>query len=104
MGKSYRWFVGVDWGGECHQVCVLDGQRNKIGERSIEHTGQGLAEFVGWLDEIVAGEPATMAAEQPLPAKPMTPNEAVERIRQLRRGVTLGDVSIKSLINEGRKY
>lgn len=67
MGKSYRWFVGVDWGGECHQVCVLDGQRNKIGERSIEHTGQGLAEFAGWLDEIVAGEPATMAAALEVP-------------------------------------
>jgi hypothetical protein len=34
----------------------------------------------------------------------MTPDEAVERIRQLRRDVTLGDVSIKDLINEGRKY
>jgi hypothetical protein len=45
-----------------------------------------------------------LAAEQPLPAKRMTPDEAVERIRQLRRGVTLGDVSIKDLINEGRKY
>jgi hypothetical protein len=55
-------------------------------------------------EQVVERALERLAAEQPLPAKPMTPNEAVERIRQLRRGVTLGDVSIKSLINEGRKY
>lgn len=30
--------------------------------------------------------------------------KAVEDIRRLRQGVTLGDVTIKDLINEGRKY
>jgi hypothetical protein len=55
-------------------------------------------------EQIVERALERLAAEQPLPAKRMTPDEAVERIRQLRRGVTLGGVSIKDLINEGRKY
>jgi hypothetical protein len=55
-------------------------------------------------EQIVERALERLAAEQLLPAERMTPNEAVERIRQLRRGVTLGDSSIKDLINEGRKY
>jgi Arc/MetJ-type ribon-helix-helix transcriptional regulator len=33
-----------------------------------------------------------------------TPAEAVEEIRKLRKGVTLGGIKIKDLVNEGRKY
>jgi hypothetical protein len=34
----------------------------------------------------------------------MTPAEAVDRILQLRERNTLDGISIKELINEGRKY
>jgi Arc/MetJ-type ribon-helix-helix transcriptional regulator len=34
----------------------------------------------------------------------VTPAEAVDDIRELRKGVTLGGLSIRDLINEGRKY
>lgn len=34
----------------------------------------------------------------------MTPAEAVDDIRALRKGVTLGGLSVRDLINEGRKY
>jgi Arc/MetJ-type ribon-helix-helix transcriptional regulator len=46
-------------------------------------------------------------AEKGLPTVPtgtMTPAEAVADIRELRKGVTLGGLRIKDLINEGRKY
>ena len=66
METKYKWFVGIDWGGEKHQVCLIDASR-KIGERTIEHSGEGLAELVAWLSEIVAGEPATMAAAIEVP-------------------------------------
>ena len=33
-----------------------------------------------------------------------TPAEAVADIRELRKGVTLGGLKIRDLINEGRKY
>jgi hypothetical protein len=45
-------------------------------------------------------------AEKELPSAPtrtMTPAEAVADIRELRKGVTLGGLRIKDLINEGRK-
>ena len=44
-----EWFVGVDWGSEAHQVCIIDGEGSVRGERSFTHTGSGLAEMVAWL-------------------------------------------------------
>ena len=55
-------------------------------------------------EEIVERALELLAAEQPIAKKRMTPAEAVERILQLRERNTLGGISIKELINEGRKY
>jgi hypothetical protein len=52
----YRWFVGIDWGSQTHQVCVLDRDRHRVGERSVEHEGGALAECAAWLTHLAAGE------------------------------------------------
>ena len=59
---------------------------------------------LGSPEEVVARALDLLAAEQPLSKKQMTPAEAVDRIRQLRERNTLGGVSIRELINAGRKY
>jgi transposase len=41
--------AGVDWASDRHQICLLDGSGRVLGERSVEHSGQGLAELCGWL-------------------------------------------------------
>ena len=50
------------------------------------------------LEILAAGEPRAASAGT------MSPAEAVADIRELRKGVTLGGLRIKDLINEGRKY
>ena len=35
--EAFAWFVGVDWGSEKHQVCILDQQGTVVGERSFPH-------------------------------------------------------------------
>ena len=47
--EAVAWFVGVDWGSEKHQVCVLDGHGAIVGERVFLHSGAGLAELGDWL-------------------------------------------------------
>ncbi len=37
-------------------------------------------------------------------AQTMSPAEAVADIRELRKGLTLGGLRVKDLINEGRKH
>lgn len=48
MQTELQSFVGIDWGGEYHQVCVLDHNRRKVEERSIKHDGVGIGELVKW--------------------------------------------------------
>ncbi len=47
---------------------------------------------------------ALVEKDPPAPARTMTPAEAVADILELRKGVTLGGLRIRDLINEGRKY
>jgi Arc/MetJ-type ribon-helix-helix transcriptional regulator len=57
-------------------------------------------------EEVVTRALETLAEkERPTaPAPTMTPAEAVEDIRELRKGVTLGGFRIKDLVNEGRRH
>jgi len=45
----YEWFVGIDWGSQQHQVCVLDRDRRRVGERVVDHDGASLARLADWL-------------------------------------------------------
>jgi hypothetical protein len=57
-------------------------------------------------EEVVARALETLAASEPhtVSAATMSPDEAVADIRELRKGITLGGLRIKNLVNEGRKY
>jgi len=57
----YDWFVGIDWGSEKHQVCVLDRERRRVGERVVDHDGASLAELAVWLWTLSAGQPERVA-------------------------------------------
>jgi hypothetical protein len=56
-------------------------------------------------EEVVTRDLETLAEEEPrsVPTRTMTPAEAVADIRKLRKGVTLGGLRIKDLINERRR-
>jgi len=47
--ETIRWFAGVDWGSEHHQVCLVDAQGRIVGEREFPHGGKGLADLCDWL-------------------------------------------------------
>src|SRR5215472_19283122 len=64
------WFVGVDWGSEAHQACILDLQGNIAGERSFPHSGAGLAELGDWLLSI-AGAASGVAVAIEVPHGPV---------------------------------
>jgi hypothetical protein len=57
-------------------------------------------------EEVVTPALETLAAGEPYAASAgtMSPAEAVADIRELRKGVTLGGLRIKEIIDEGRKY
>ena len=49
MADEVRWFVGIDWASEQHQVCLLDANGHVVGERVFAHGGEGLAGLCAWL-------------------------------------------------------
>jgi transposase len=54
--REYGWFVGVDWGSERHQVCVLDVDGRIVKEVAVAHSGQGLAELRSLLETVCTTE------------------------------------------------
>jgi len=63
----YEWFVGIDWGSQRHQVCVLDRDRRRVGERAIDHDGASLAQLAAWLWTVSAGQPQRVAVAIEVP-------------------------------------
>ena len=68
--EARRWFAGVDWGSERHQVCLLDAAGTVLGERAFAHDGAGLAALCDWLVS-VAGHPGTVAVAIEVPHGPV---------------------------------
>lgn len=102
--------MGTAWRGVVQTTCrpvgrlVYDAPMKTVGAFEAK---THLAEL---LDLVEAGERVTItrrgdpvAMLVPVREEPaMTSDEAVAALRELRRGVTLGDVSVRQLIDEGR--
>ena len=57
MISQARWFAGIDWASQKHQVCLLDAAGKILGERQFAHSGTGLAELCDWLATTSRGQP-----------------------------------------------
>jgi transposase len=49
MEEEFKRYVGIDWGSQKHQACVLDPRRQVISEQAIEHRAEAMHEFIGSL-------------------------------------------------------
>src|SRR4030095_8696921 len=63
----YEWFVGIDWGSQQHQVCVLDRARHLVGERAVDHNGASLAQLAGGRLTLSAGQPQRVSVAIEVP-------------------------------------
>lgn len=66
-GEEGRWFVGIDWATERHEVCVVDRTGAVVGMRSVAHTGADLAELCTWLEERTGAGPGDVWVAIELP-------------------------------------
>lgn len=58
-------YVGIDWGSEAHQVCVMRPDRTVLFERSVAHTGQALHELAEALLDGLEPTSVAVAIETP---------------------------------------
>jgi transposase len=68
--ETRRWFAGVDWGSEKHQVCLLDVDGAVVGERAFRHDAAGLSALCDWLVS-VAGDAGAVAVAIEVPHGPV---------------------------------
>src|SRR5271165_4120542 len=71
MSTDVRFFGGVDWASETHQVCLVAADGKIIGERAFAHGGAGLAEMCDWLVTTSGAEPPMIAVAIEAPHGPV---------------------------------
>jgi len=86
----FAFFVGIDWGSEAHQVCVLPAQGEPLGQRQVSHTAAALEELFGWLEKLTEGVLTSLAVAIEVPRGPL-----VETL--LERGLTIFSLNPKQL-------
>ena len=62
-----RWFVGIDWATEAHEVCVLDREGHVCERRQVRHTAPDLQAFVEALLARAHGDASTVAVGIEMP-------------------------------------
>jgi hypothetical protein len=76
--EEFSFYVGVDWGVEFHQACILDAKGKKICQRRIEHSGPGMLELCDFLQALTNGKASALAVAIEVPRVPI-----VEALRQI---------------------
>src|SRR5208337_3986389 len=71
MSNDVRFFGGIDWTSETHEVCRVAADGKIIGERAFAHGGAGLAEMCDWLVTTSGEEPPTVAVAIEAPHGPV---------------------------------
>lgn len=62
MNEEFVLWVGIDWGNQAHQVCVLDQCKRVLVERSVKHSGEAIDALADELVVLSNGEPSRVAA------------------------------------------
>jgi transposase len=57
MHETQNWFAGVDWASQKHDVWLADASGKRLGKRTFEHSGEGLAQMCDWLITTSGGKP-----------------------------------------------
>jgi transposase len=60
-----RFFVGLDWGGERHAVCVVDESAKMVTRFEVAHDGEGLGSMLKRLAKLAPPSALTVAIERP---------------------------------------
>ena len=71
MTGEFDFYLGVDWATEQHQACILDSQGQLLEQRKIEHSGQGILDFIAWMEGLAHGQVQRIAVAIEVPRGPL---------------------------------
>lgn len=91
MSDPRRWYAGIDWATQSHQVWLTDDEGRRLGEKAFKHSGEGLSGMASWLLAASgAVQPAQIEVAIEVPHGPV-----VETL--LERGFRLYSINPKQL-------
>jgi transposase len=61
MMDDVTWYVGIDWGGESHAICVVDLAGQHRQERRVAHTAEAVQACLDWVIAVTGATPSQMA-------------------------------------------
>ena len=61
MTDAFRWYLGIDWGSDTHQFCLLDASGRICGERAVAHTTDAVHEALAWVRAATGASPPEIA-------------------------------------------
>src|SRR5262245_14457004 len=59
--ETLAWFLGIDWGGDSHQFCLVDARGRICGERAVAHTAVAVHEALQWVCTATHAAPPDIA-------------------------------------------
>ena len=76
--KEFDVFVGIDWGDQSHQICVLNSDGDVLDELAARHTGESIASAFDRITELAGGDSSRIAVGIETPRGPLVAS-ALER-------------------------
>ena len=61
MPEHYDWFLGIDWGYDAHQICLVDAAGKVHDIRSVEHDAAAVDSAIAWVLLRTAAAPSQIA-------------------------------------------
>lgn len=61
VAETIVWYVGIDWGSQEHQICLLDRDGRVCGERAVAHTAVAVHQAIDWIRERTTARPEQIA-------------------------------------------
>jgi len=61
MTEHYDWFLGIDWGYNAHQICLMDAAGQRHDTRRVEHDAAAIDGAIAWVLTRTAATPSQIA-------------------------------------------
>jgi Transposase/Transposase IS116/IS110/IS902 family len=69
--SEFDFYVGIDWATQKHQACIMDAEGQVLEQRKFEHSGEGILEFLGWMEVLAQGRVHRIAVAIEVPRGPL---------------------------------
>jgi transposase len=67
MITPFKYHVGIDWASDSYQVVVVGSTGDILGEKHVEHTGEGIRQFIDWLLPLASFDRSSIAVAIEIP-------------------------------------